>query len=165
MTWDAYHRREDVLGRVMRLADRRRDGVIPWAETAGADAAFGNPTDLLRALHMRWHTRLSGAFERELHEQPWDLEQVVVHAWRQTAAEMPGVRAILDAHGDDEAMHPARRKDWILLATASGAAGIDDPRAPEIGRAVEDRAREVVVDKTPPVRDTWIARLKHVLAA
>lgn len=168
MTWDATHRRDTVLRDVMATAENRRDGHLPWTDVPGTEQAFGTPADLLGALQMRWHARLSGAIERELTEQPWDLAQAVVHGWRALSADMPGVRAVLDAHADDPAMQRARRKEWTLLATASGLTGMDDPAAVRIGREVERRARLVTVDKdTPsePASQGWLSRLRHALAA
>lgn len=168
MTWDAHHRREAALQQVMALADTRRDGSLPWAELPGVEGAFGAPADLLGALQMRWHTRLSGAIERELAEQPWDLEQAVVHAWRGLCADMPGVRALLDAHADEPAMRRARPKEWRLLATASGLTGMDDSEAVRIGRGVEQRARLVTVQTAVPERPPpqgWLSRLRHALVA
>jgi hypothetical protein len=168
MTWDARQRRDMVLREVMTVAETRRDGHLPW-ETAGAEQAFGTPAQLLGALQMRWHTRLSGAIERELTEQPWDLGQAVVHAWRGLAADMPGVRAVLDAHADEPAMQRARRKEWVLLATASGLTGMDDPEAAPIGYEVEQRARSITVQKPAhgkhPAAQGWLSRLRHALAA
>ena len=168
MTWDARQRRDTVLRELMTVAETRRDGRLPW-DTAGAEQAFGTPAELLGALQMRWHTRLSGAIERELTEQPWDLGQAVVHAWRALAGDMPGVRAILDAHADEPAMQRARRKEWVLLATASGLTGMDDPAAVRIGRDVEQRARSISVQRPAlgeePARAGWLTRLRHALAA
>jgi hypothetical protein len=168
MTWDAHQTRDTVLREAMAIADTRRDGRLPW-EATGAEQVFDDPADLLGALQMRWHTRLSGAIERELVEQPWDLGQAVVHAWRGLSADMPGVRAILDAHADEPAMQRARRKEWMLLATASGLTGMDDPEAVRTGRAVEERARTVTVQKSAPaeqeVPQSWLSRLRHALAA
>lgn len=192
MTWDANHRRDSarhhsarrdtarhdparhdtVLHDVMALADTRRDGRLPWDEIPGTEEAFGAPGDLLGALQMRWHTRLSGAIERELTEQPWDLPLAVVHAWRGLSAQMPGVRAILDAHAEDDSMQRARRKEWRLLASASGLTAMDDPAAVRIGQDVEQRARTVTVvsDETTSHRVTHrdsglLSRIRHALAA
>ena len=174
MTWDAYHRRDTALREVMRVAETRRDGILPWDDVPGAEAAFGTPADLLGALQMRWATRLAGAIERQLNEEPWDLEQSVVHAWRGVAGDLPGVRAILDAHADEPAMQRARRKERALLASASGLAAMDDPQAVAIGRAVEQRARAVRVERTPPLhagplhagpRPGWLTRLRQALVA
>jgi hypothetical protein len=171
MTWYAHQRaertRSSVLQDVMAFAETRRDGHLPWTDVAGTQDAFGTPADLLGALQMRWHARLSGAIERELTEQPWDLPQAVLHAWRALRAEMPGVRAILDAHADEEAMQRARRKEWVLLASASGLSAVDDPTALRIGRQVEERARAVtVVTSAPAPRGGgWFSRIRHALAA
>ncbi len=168
MTWDAHQRRDTVLRAVMDVAENRRDGTLPW-DTVGAEQAFNTPAELLGALQMRWHTRLSGAIERELVEQPWDLGQAVVHAWRALAGSMPGVRAVLDAHADEPAMQRARRKEWVLLASASGLTGMDDPAAVRIGREVERRARSITVERPAPGVEPapcgWLTRLRHALAA
>lgn len=172
MTWDTHHRRDLVLHDAMAAAEdahRRGDGVLlPWSDIEGAEETFGSPENLLRALQMRWHTRLSGAIERELSEQPWDLPLGVVHAWRALASEMPGVRRVLDVYVDKETMQTARSKEWVLLASASGLAAMDDPEAVRIGQQVEHRARSVTVDRTvphAPEPETWIGRLWHALAA
>ena len=169
MTWDAQHRRDSVLRDVMTAADTRRDGTLPWGDVAGTEAAFGTPEELVAALQMRWHTRLSGAIERELTEQPWDLERAVVHAWRGLCADMPGVRAVLDAHAEEPAMQRARRKEWTLLATASGLTGMADAEAARVGQQVERRARTIRVEKTVPAQEReargWLTRLRHALAA
>ncbi|MPZ96163.1 MAG: hypothetical protein GEU96_14940, partial [Propionibacteriales bacterium] len=73
MTWNAYHRRDTVTRDAMAIAESRRDGVLAWSDIPDAEATFGTPDKLVAALQMRWHTRLSGAVERELAEQPWDL--------------------------------------------------------------------------------------------
>ena len=148
MTWVEHHHRDQALRAVIALADRRRDGLLPWDEIADASAAFGSPADLLAALQMRWYTRLSGSVETVLGDQPGDLEQGVVHAWRYAAADLPGVRAVLDAHLDHPAIAAARRKELALLATASGLSWLGDPRANRIGQQVEDRARGISVETT-----------------
>src|SRR3954467_7352219 len=75
MTWVEHHHRDQALRTVIELADRRRDGLLPWDEIADAVAAFGTPADLLAAMQMRWYTRLSGSIETVLGDQPGDLEQ------------------------------------------------------------------------------------------
>jgi hypothetical protein len=171
MTRDAIHTRDDVLREVMVAAEHRRDGRLPWDEVAGATSVFDTPADLVGALQMRWHARLSGAIERELTEQPWDLEQAVVHAWRRATGEMPGVRAVLDAYADEPFMARARVKEWALLASASGLTGMDDPQAARVGREVERRARAISVESAPPPGPTapahrgFLRRLRQALAA
>ncbi len=146
MTWVDHHRRDEALRIVIELADRRRDGLLPWEEISHAASIFGTTDHVLRALQMRWHTRLSGSIDTVLADQPMDLEQAVVHAWRYAAADLPGVRAILDANIEHPAITSARRKDHVLLATAAGLAGLEDPAAFKIGRAIEERARGITVE-------------------
>jgi hypothetical protein len=170
MTWDAHrHTRDSVLHAVTDLVNQRRDGRLPWAEVPGTAEFFDTPADLLGTLQMRWHARLSGAIERELTEQPWDLEAAVVHAWRNLQATHPGVRAVLDAHVGEPAMRKARAKELALLATASGRTGMGDPQAQRVGADIERRARAVVVTAAPSAesagRAGWLTRLRHALAA
>src|SRR6478735_11908545 len=95
MTWKSFHRRGEILRTVIATADRRRDGLLPM-DVEGVAETFGDELSLLGALQLRWHTRLSGRIERELMNQPMDLEAAVIAAWRTAAADLPGIRAILD---------------------------------------------------------------------
>jgi hypothetical protein len=173
MTWTAFHRRGEVLRTVVETADQRVDGELPLY-VPGVAETFADPTDLLGALQLRWHTRLSGRIERELMSQPMDLERAVVTAWHRTADEMPGVRAVLDRHLDqplDDTMarvaRTAAAKEHVLLAVMAGRGGPDDPASETVGARIEARARETHV----PVRHlveqshTFLDRLKAVLAA
>lgn len=152
MSWTSFHRRADVLRAVLAAADARRDGVLPM-DVAGVPETFGDELALLGALSLRWHTRLAGHIERELMAHPADAETAVVAAWRASAAELPGVRAILDAHRsalsdgvlDDAsatAVAAATRKEHVLLAVMAGRTGAQDPAAPRTGELLERRARD-----------------------
>src|SRR5690348_88581 len=89
-------RRGTVLGAVVDAANRRCDGVLP-TDVPGVRELFADDLDLVGALQLRWHTRLSGAVEQALAAGADDPETAVVAAWRRTAAGLPGVRAVLDA--------------------------------------------------------------------
>lgn len=147
MTWDSFHRRGEVLRRVLEVLDQRRDGALPM-ELPGVRETFGDELALLGALQLRWHTRLAGSIERELMSLPMDLEAGVLAAWRATVDDLPGVRAVLDAYTaaptSEEmarALDRAHRKDWTLMAAMAGRARADDPAAPDVGRTIEERAR------------------------
>jgi hypothetical protein len=147
MTWNAVHSRGEILRAVTAAADRRRDGRLPM-DVAGVREVFDDELELLGALQLRWHTRLSGHLERKLMHQPLDLEAAVIDAWHATADELPGIRAILDRdreHPVDDAMAAAMRtatdKEHILLAVMAGRAGTADPGAAPVGARIEDRAR------------------------
>jgi hypothetical protein len=136
-----------VLGEVVRVADTRRDGVLP-TDVAGVAETFPEPLDLVGALQLRWHTRLAGAIEAALAEQPMDLEHAVLCAWRRTARELVGIRLVLDRfaeHATDPAtrtaLAKARHKDWTLLAVMAGQAGMQDSRAADVGQVLELLAR------------------------
>jgi hypothetical protein len=108
-------------------------------ELPGVTETFGDAHHLLAALQLRWHTRLAGSIERALLDQPDDLEAAVVSAWRAAAAELAGVRRILDAHR--EALERAHRKEVVMLAVLAGRANAADVAAVRIGERLEERAR------------------------
>jgi hypothetical protein len=147
MTWDAYHRRGEVLRTIVAEADRRRDGVLPM-DLPGVAEAFGDELTLVAALQLRWHTRLAGRIERALAEQPADPEPAVLSAWRATATELAGIRRILDACAERPsseematALERARAKEWSLLAAMAGRGAAPDPAALRAGRTLEEQAR------------------------
>ena len=176
-TWDAFHRRGDVLRAVADRADARRDGVLPL-DVPGVAETFRDELDLVAALQLRWHTRLAGRIERAVMERPNDLDAAVLAAWRATASELAGVRLVLDrALADpptDEvatALHRAQRNDRALLAAMAGRAGVSDPAAPGVGRALEQQARVAFHPTQAPrhrseaTSGSLIGRLRAALAA
>jgi hypothetical protein len=166
MTWDAYHRREAALRSAVAVIDRRRDGQLPWAELDAIRTTFDSPTDLLVALQMRWHTRLAGQFDRILGDQPMDLRAAVIAAWRAATVDLPGVRAVLDAHEDEPALRTALAKELAYLAAAAGVAGLADPAAVRIGQEIRSDARSGsdVIEVPDHVPDGWVARVLRSLA-
>lgn len=179
MTWDAFHRRGEVLRTVIEVANSRRDGALPM-ELPGVAEAFGDETALVASLQLRWHTRLAGQIERALCDEPAKLETAVLTAWRRTASELPGVRAILDACTEQpadsevaEVLTRANRKDWVLLAAMAGQASASDAGAVRRGRRLEEKARaayDPVAPRPAPEsstsdRGTLLDRLLSHLAA
>jgi hypothetical protein len=176
MTWTSFHRRGDVLRRVIAAADARRDGVLPL-DVDGATVVFTDERDLLGALQLTWITRLMGRIERHQTDEPANLEAAVIAAWHDTYDELPGVRAILDRcreHPDEAvrvAMAKATNKERLTLAVASGLGNPDDEASLAVGTRVEDRARasHLALDRRttdePAVRVGFLDRLKAALAA
>jgi hypothetical protein len=151
MTWTAFRTRGEILRDVSTTADTRADGTLPW-DVEGVERVFADELDLLGALQLRWHTRLAGQIERELSSQPLDLEAVVVAAWRATARELPGIRAVIDRYREHpldaqmaDALSVSADKERELLAVMAGRAGLGDPLAAQVGAEIEARAREGVV--------------------
>lgn len=149
MTWDAFHRRGEVLRAVVRAADARRDGTLP-RDVPGVAETFADDLALVAALQLRWHTRLAGGIERELMARPAEPRTAVVAAWRDAAADLAGVRLILDAYtaaptseSMRTALQTAQRKDRALMAAMAGLANGQDPWAASAGRRLEDAARAV----------------------
>ena len=175
MTWKSFHRRGEVLHTVIATADDRQDGILPM-DVAGVAETFGDELALLGALQLRWHTRLAGRIERELMNQPMDLEQAVVTAWQRTRDELPGARLIVD-HYRSEPTDPAMAvamatptpKEQTRVAARAGRAWVRDAAAARVGEAIEQRARaahrpRVHRADTGP-HEGLLDRIKAVLAA
>ena len=120
MTWVEHHRRDQALRTVVELADRRRDGLLPWDEIADAREVFGTP-DRPAAPRCRC-AGTPACPDRSTPSwpsSPMTSSAAVVHAWRYAAADLPGLRAILDANLDHPVIAAGRRKELALLATAA----------------------------------------------
>lgn len=123
--WENYHRRATALREIVARLDD------------GADLAFGpvehqvftDRADLLRALHDLWTRRVETRVDIALELGHHSREQGVARAWREVAAELPGVRRILDDHADDPALRAHEQHEHRLLAVAAGHASLDDPIA------------------------------------
>lgn len=184
MTWNAFHHRGEILHTVVETANSRRDGVLPM-DLPGVRETFRDELDLLSALSLKWHARLSGNIERELMHQPLDLEGAVAAAWARTSSEVPGIRAILDRYTESpsdpemaEALTKAQTKEWLKLAAAAGLANDESASAARAGERVVLKARATaqapasagaapqhatVVDDV--VTPSLVDRIKAVLAA
>jgi hypothetical protein len=183
MTWNAFHRRGEILQTVVDTADDRRDGVLPM-QLPGVAETFRDELDLVAALWLKWNARLSGNIERALTTQPLDLEDAVASAWRLTGEQLPGVRLILDRYVESPsgaemaaALDRAKEKEWCRLAEAAGLANGESAAAARVGRQIELRAR-VRAAAEPRVTDvstvpttfdegspSLVERIKAVLAA
>ncbi len=178
MTWTTFHHRGELLRLVTTTADARRDGVLPM-DLPGVSETFGDELTLLAALQLRWHTRLAGAIERSLADQPMDLDAAVVGAWGETADNLPGVRLVLDRHRaeplDDAmaaAMTRAMGNEHMMLAVMAGRSSVGDPTATAVGARLEDAARRrhgalsrIPAAAVPVERPTLLERLRAVVAA
>lgn len=140
--------RGETLREVLAVVEERRDGVLPM-DAPGVSENFSGELDLLSALMLRWHARLSGQVEQTLTSQPEDLERAIVQAWRRTAEQLPGLRRLMDTYADtpidaymDQVLRSAQDREWQHLALAAGAVSSFGPEASEVGqrlRAVADR--------------------------
>lgn len=174
MTWNAFARREDILRAVVDTADRGLDGVLP-NDLPGLTETFPTNNDLVSALLLKWHARLSGNVERILMAEPMGLEESVAAAWRRTAEQMPGVRLILDraGHLDNSTLRPlvkrAQEREWVRLAMAAGTANNASPAAAAAGRRLEETARAGLALSGPgtahEANESFVRRLKAALAA
>lgn len=147
MTWNAFHRRGDVLANIIKTIDSRADGHLPL-DLPGVSETFRDDLDVISALTLKWNARLSCNIERALHAEPMDLESAVAAAWRATCEQLPGIRRVVDhytAQPTSEAMGAAlatvHEKERIRLALSAGLANYASPEAAAVGRRVEDKAR------------------------
>jgi len=170
MTWDAYNRRKNTLREMLAIADRQRDITLTELldTVEGAHDAFPTETDALFELQMTWFQRLSGQMDRLLSDGLESPELVPVTAWVTTAADLPGARALLDAHRDEPALAKAFTKELAYLAMSAGV----PVRGSDLrghGQRIQDTARASVAAapavEADPSRMGLMARLRSVIAA
>lgn len=176
MNWEAFHHRGDVLHSVIAEIGVHQDGTLPM-DLPGVNQTFRDDLDLIGALQLKWSARLQGWLEREFADQPLDVEDAVLRAWRNTDTELAGLRAVLDhytAHPTSKAMadalHRAQVKERTCLAANAGRLSFmdNDEDGNRIGAQIEAKARdyshvlpEAPVAPTPSLR----SRLKAAFAA
>ncbi len=176
MTWKAFHHRGEILQSVIDTADVRRDGVLPM-DLPGVPETFRDELDLIGALTLKWHARLSGNIERELMAQPLDLEGAIISAWRKSSEEAPGIRMVIDRYtespGDPEmaaSLTRAQEKEWLKIASAAGLANDESAAAARAGQRVTNKARAGAPVPAFPNVDavatpSLVDRIRAVLAA
>lgn len=177
MTWNAYNRRKEVLREMLAIADRRRTSFPEFGITItdlldtvdGGREVFANETELLFDLQMTWFQRLSGQMDRLVTEGVEAPELMAVTAWVNAAAQMPGARALLDAHRAEPALQKAFAKEHVFLAASAGVP-MHHPDLTDHGQRIQESARESVVyaDPIEELDDSpigLIARLRSVIAA
>lgn len=94
---------------------------------------FADEDDLLRALHGVWSRRLNGRIDLALETDDHDLAEAIGGAWLDTAADLPGIRRVLDEHADRRALAPHLRVEHRTVAVAAGLATFDDPGSVSAG--------------------------------
>ena len=148
MSWTAFHSRGETLHAVVDAANATQDGILPM-QVPGVAENFTDEIDLVGALLLKWHARLSGNIERALMREPMDLEAAVASAWRTTAEQLPGVRLVVDRCTQlpettemAEAMERARERSGSGSPRPPAWPTTAGPLAVEAGRRVEEQARE-----------------------
>ena len=175
MMRDHQHNRGEVLRAVIDAAGERRDGLLP-VDVPGVQAAFSDTHDLMGALLIRWHTRLAAQIERELFEEPVDLEAAVIRGWCRTRDQLVGIRLIIDTLTSQRIspdlaaqLRTTAHKDWSLMAVMAGQAGYQDEIAISVGRRIEAKARQILerpAEVLPPAKPmSLLARIRAALAA
>ncbi|MDT0201827.1 hypothetical protein [Nocardioides sp. AE5] len=176
MTWEAFHSRGDVLRRVFAEVAIRRDGRLPM-DLPGVAETFRDELDLLGALQLRWHTRLHGQLERQLHLEPMDLDAAVIAAWRATADEIPGIREIQDHYlanptsvemARATTMASARERQMLALIAGRVSTLEADEHGDRIGAELEAEARRgyrLPEPVRPPANVTFLDRIRAAMNA
>lgn len=179
MTWNAYHRRGDVLNDIIATLDARTDGDLPM-DLPGVAETFTGEVDVLSALTLKWNARIGVNIEKALHAEPMDLEAAVAAAWRETCEQLPGIRRAIDRYteaptseGVAQALALAHEKEWVRLALAAGLANYANDAAAAVGQRVESRAREgfdldrlpvVTADRTDEHSPSLVERIRAFVA-
>jgi hypothetical protein len=125
--WDTLHRRAAAVRTVIEELDETGTTDPRWTDELAE--VFASPDDLLVALHDVWSRRLIARVEMAL-ELGEDLPaESIENAWFEVAADLPGVRRVLDAHAADEALAKHEQHEHRLLAIAAGMVSPADPLA------------------------------------
>ena len=126
MGWNDFYRRRDALDAVLEHAQRTPDSALPYAEVPGVAEVFGEPAQLLLALHHKWGLAVTGRVEVALSDAERnpaiDPVDAVASAWRAAAAENPVLRRLLDAGAGEPAMRAALDGEQRMLALCAGLA-------------------------------------------
>jgi len=122
MTWDAYHRRKELLREIFAIADRDRGFALTnLLDTLDPERlVLENETAALFEIQMAWFQRLSGHIDRLTTNGGETPEMVAIAAWTAAAADMPGARALLDSNRDAPALATAFAKERTFLAASAG---------------------------------------------
>ncbi|UOY02710.1 hypothetical protein [Blastococcus sp. PRF04-17] len=83
-----------------------------------ARRVFGGDRDLLLAAHQRWQVTLLARLDRALEQGTGDPHDAVCAAVSEVGRVMPGLAALLQAHGDDPVLAGARRRLAAHVARA-----------------------------------------------
>lgn len=178
MDWNNYHNRAAVLRDVVAEVEARGDGSLPM-DLPGVRQCFRGELDVVGALQLRWHARLVARIEEELFAEPRHLDSAVVAAWRTTATELAGVRAVIDTYTEHpldaemaDALTTAHAKEHALLAIFAGLASDEgyDAASQAAGAALERRARAAVAGADlagapGPRPESLLQRLKATVVA
>lgn len=161
--WQRTHNRSAVLREVIRRLDRTPAVWHDLAGLPGVGEAFDGEADLLRTLHLRWHTTLLAQLDQALDEVSLDAEAAIERAWADTTALHPGLRGALDLHRAHPALQRAQAMQLRTLAVTAGRATWDTQL--QLAAAAGARMLERLnVGPDQPVRPRCRAhRLQHVL--
>jgi len=122
--WDTFHRRAAAIRAVVEDLDATTATEPRWTHELAE--VFDGPDDVLVALHDVWTRRVTARVEMAL-DLGQDLPaESVENAWFEVAAELPGVRRVLDAHADDELLQRLEQHEHRLLAVAAGMVSPSD---------------------------------------
>ena len=177
MTWDAYHRRKELLREIFAMADRHPDRTSLSSVLDAVDPhrlVLEDETAALFEIQMVWFQRLSGHIDRLTSEGGEAPALVAVAAWAASAAELPGARALLDAHSDSTELAAAFAKERAFIAASAGIPANDpnlDGRGERIIAAARIDAAALPVHQPAPEalddeqRQGLIARLRSAIAA
>lgn len=127
MSWNDHHQRQAAIRAV--LDEARRD---PATALTTVPTPFTDRAQLLHALHYTWTQALSGYLEAALADDTSAEDghvQAAAGAYQHAAAAYPALRALLDHHRDDPALHECLQREQRLLALSAGLADPDEPAA------------------------------------
>ena len=148
--WDTFHRRATAIRGVVEELDATTATEPTWTDELAE--VFDGPDDVLVALHDVWTRRVTARVEMAL-DLGQDLPaESVENAWFEVAAELPGVRRVLDAHADHQTLRRLDEHEHRLFAIAAGMVAPSDPLdyAARVGRRLVTNLRQQHVEVSVP---------------
>ncbi len=131
MSWESYHRRNEIIDGVLSEVDGTGRAEIPTRWRWAIAEAFGGQQAFLVALHYRWLNTLTARLDAVLESSADDLATDARRVRRELAVERPALWALLCAHAGHPGLSAAReverqRFGWLGIDPAWWA---DKPHA------------------------------------
>jgi hypothetical protein len=97
------------------LAEVVRTGRPEIVRQGDVEATFGDVEAFLLALHHRWRTAFLARLDALLEDPPDDLDAAVVALWTDPTTGGRGLRALLDAYADHQALATAQDRERRMV--------------------------------------------------
>ena len=141
-TWNQLHHRSEILHVVLDDVRRGRSSRVAIADN-NIHSEFENFGDFLLDVNAIWTRAFDARLDALLDVPPVDMAGAVEKLRRTLDAELPAVRAILDAYADDPALAFARARHTARTKAATGVELEHAPAANVVAMSAEPQHRPI----------------------